>query len=168
MEMFNARRLTRIGVSAALYIVLTLVAAPVAFDAVQFRVSEMLMLLCFYDKDYIISLTIGCFISNLFSSLGMIDMIFGTSATLLAAVCIYVFRKKINLPVASIFPVVFNALIVGLEIKIVAGDPFWVNAGFVALGEFTVVSVCGVIVFKLLEKNKRFMKMITSDPERRG
>ena len=164
MEIFNARRLTRIGVSAALYIVLTLVAAPIAFEAVQFRVSEMLMLLCFYDRDYILAMTIGCFISNMFSSLGMIDMLFGTTVTLLAAICIYAFRKKLKLPFVSLFPVFFNAVIIGLEIKIVSGDPFWVNAGFVALGEFVCVTVFGVIVFKLLEKNKAVMKMITSEP----
>jgi uncharacterized membrane protein len=70
-----------------------------------------------------------------------------------------------SLPFVSLFPVVINALLVGLEIKIVFGDPFWINAGFVALGEFVCVSVAGVIVFKLIGRNKRLMKMITSSYE---
>ncbi|MBR4554721.1 MAG: QueT transporter family protein [Ruminococcus sp.] len=162
MEFFSSRRLTRIGVSAALYVVATLLCAPLAYEAVQFRVSEMLMLLCFYSKDYILSMTIGCFIANLFSSLGMADMLFGTSATLIAAVLIYAFRNRTNLFVASLFPVAANALIIGAELKFIFGDPFWVNAAYVALGEFVCITVLGVTVFRLLEKNKRFMKIITA------
>ena len=162
MEFFSSRRLTRIGVSAALYVVATLLCAPLAYEAVQFRVSEMLMLLCFYSKDYILSMTIGCFIANLFSSLGMADMLFGTSATLIAALLIYVFRNRTNLFVASLFPVAANALIIGAELKFIFGDPFWVNAAYVALGEFVCITILGVTVFRLLEKNKRFMKIITA------
>ena len=166
MEMFNSRRLTRIGVTTALYVVTTILCGSFAFEAVQFRVSEMLMLLCYYEKDYIFAMTMGCFVANLYSTLGMIDMIFGTSATLIAALLIYAFRKRLSLPAVSLFPVMTNAVLVGLEIKIVTGAPFWANAGFVALGEFVCVSIGGVIVFKLLERNKRVMKMITSSFEK--
>ena len=162
MEMFNSRRLTRIGMITAVYVVATLMCGSLAYEAVQFRVSEMLMLLCYYDKDHIISMTLGCFIANLFSSLGMIDVLFGTSATLIAAALIWLTRKNLSLPVVSLFPVIFNALLIGLEIKLVSGDPFWINAGFAALGEFVCVSIGGVIVFKLLERNKHFMRLISS------
>ena len=107
-------------------------------------------------------MTIGCFIANLFSSLGMADMLFGTSATLIAALLIYVFRNRTNLFVASLFPVAANALIIGAELKFIFGDPFWVNAAYVALGEFVCITILGVTVFRLLEKNKRFMKIITA------
>ena len=163
MELFSARRLTRIGVVAAIYVVATLLCAPLAYNAVQFRVSEMMMLLCYYHKDYIISMTIGCFLANIFSSLGMIDVVFGTSATLIAALLIWFVGRKAGLIVSSLFPVVVNAVIVGLEIKYVFGDPFWINALYVALGEFVCVTIAGVLVFKMLEKNKRFIKLITSN-----
>lgn len=162
MEIFSARRLTRIGVVAAIYVVATLLCAPLAYNAIQFRVSEMLMLLCFYNKDYIISMTVGCILANLFSSLGMVDVLFGTLATVIAAVLMYLLRKRVNLVAASLFPVVSNALIVGAEIKFVFGDPFWINAAYVALGEFVCVTVLGVIVFKVLERNQGFMKLVTA------
>lgn len=165
MEFFSARRIARIGASAAVYIVATILCAPLAYEAVQFRVSEMLMLLCWYEKDYILAMTVGCLTANLFSSLAMLDVLFGTMATLIAVVLMYLLRKRVGLFTASLFPVISNALIIGLEIKIVAGDPFWINAGFVALGEFVCVSILGVTVFKLLEKNKRFMKLLTSPTE---
>lgn len=160
MEIFSARRMTSIGVVTALYVVMTLLCSNFAYGQVQFRVSEMLMLLCFFNKDYIISMTLGCFLANIFSSLGAVDLLFGTAATLIAAVLIYVCRKKTNLIAASLFPVVSNALLVGLELKLVLGLPFWINAAYVALGELVCVTVLGVIVFKVLEKNKSFMKLI--------
>lgn len=165
MEFFSARRIARIGASAAVYIAATLLCAPLAYETVQFRVSEMLMLLCWYEKDYITAMTVGCLTADLFSSLGMFDVLFGTMATLIAAVLMYLLRKRVGLFTASLFPVISNALIIGLEIKIVTGDPFWINAGCVALGEFVCVSIFGVTVFRLLEKNKRFMKLLTSPTE---
>ena len=35
--------------------------------------------------------------------------------------------------------------------------------GTVALGEFIVVSIIGVLVFKALERNKHFMKLIGNE-----
>ena len=166
MEMFNSRRLTRIGLTTAVYVVATVLCGSLSYEAVQFRFSEMLMLLCYYEKDYIISMTLGCFVANLYSTLGMLDMIFGTAATLLAALLIWSTRKQLSLPVVSVFPVVLNALLIGLEIKITTGAPFWVNAGFVALGEFVCVSVAGVIVFKLIEKNKHLMRLIVNEQDK--
>ena len=162
MEIFNSRRLTNIGVVASVYVVTTLLCAPLAYNAVQFRVSEMLMLLCVFNKDYIISMTLGCLIANIFRSLGMIDAAFGTFATLIAAVLMYMLRNKLNLFCLSLFPVISNALIVGAEIKFVFHDPFWINAAWVALGEFVCVSILGVIVFTGLKKNKGFMNLITA------
>ena len=47
----NIRRIVMNAAVAALYVVLTLVSYPLAFEAVQFRIAEMLMLLCFFRKD---------------------------------------------------------------------------------------------------------------------
>ena len=165
MEFFNARRITNIGVMTALYVVATLLCAPLAYKEIQFRISELLMLFCFFNKDYIISMSLGCFIVNLWSPLGFIDVGFGTAATLIAAVLIYVFRKRTNLFVASLFPVLSNGFIVAAELKYVFGSPYWLSAGTVALGEFVCVSVIGVIVVSLLSKNKGFMKLVMAGTE---
>ena len=58
MEIFSARRVTTVGVVTALYVALTLMCSNFAYGQIQFRVSEMLMLLCFYNKDYIVSMTL--------------------------------------------------------------------------------------------------------------
>lgn len=149
---------------AALYVAATLACAPLAYGQVQFRVSELLMLFCFLSKDYIVSMTLGCIIVNLWSPLGMVDVVFGTCATLVAALLIYLTRKKLGIFTVSLFPVLSNGIIVGAELTYLFHEaPFWVNAGFVALGEFVCVSVLGVIVMRLLMTNKSFMKLIDAE-----
>ena len=77
------------AVIAALYTVLTLVAIAMnlAFGAVQFRFSEALTILPVFTPAAIPGLTLGCVLSNLCSSYGVADIVFGSLATLLAALC---------------------------------------------------------------------------------
>ena len=163
MENFNARRITRIGIVAALYVALTLSLWGLSYKGIQFRVAEALMLLCLFDKDYIIALTMGCFISNLFSPMA-IDIVVGTSATLTAAIPMYLVGKKGGLPrmiICSLSPVISNGFIVAAELYYVSGEPYWLSVATVSLGEFVCVSILGVILFSQLSKNKGFMKLIT-------
>lgn len=166
MSKFNAHRIATIGVVAAIYVVVTIVGADLSYGPIQFRVAEALMLLCFFNKDYIFSLTIGCFIANIFSTVGLIDTVVGTSATLISAIMIYLFRKEDNtvrLVICSLFPVIANGLLVGAELNLVLKLPFGLSVGEVAFGEFVCVTVLGVIVFRLLSKNKGFMKLIMAE-----
>lgn len=166
MSKFNAHRIAVIGVVAAIYVVITIVGADLSYGPIQFRVAEAFMLLCFFNKDYIFSLTIGCFIANIFSTVGLIDTVVGTSATLVAAIMIYVFRNEdsaVRMVICSLFPVVVNGLMVGAELNLVLKLPFWLSVGEVAFGEFVCVTVLGVIIFRLLSKNKGFMKLIMAE-----
>lgn len=101
-------------------------------------------------------MTAGCLIANIFSGMPL-DMIFGTLATLIAVICVY---KSKNLIVASVFPVIVNAVIVGAELKLAYGLPLFLTMAQVAIGEIACVMILGVIIFKALEKNKHFMKLI--------
>lgn len=166
MSKFNAHRIAVIGVVAAIYVVITIVGADLSYGPIQFRVAEAFMLLCFFNKDYIFSLTIGCFIANIFSTVGLIDTVVGTSATLVAAIMIYVFRNEdsaVRMVICSLFPVVVNGLMVGAELNLVLKLPFWLSVGEVAFGECVCVTVLGVIIFRLLSKNKGFMKLIMAE-----
>ena len=132
--------ITEVAAVAALYVALTYVSAPFAFGAVQFRISEALMLLCCFRKRWCVSLTVGCMLANLISPM-LLDFIFGTSATLIAAVLMYLIRKPIP---ASVIPAVANGLIVGAELNRFMGEPFWFSCGTVALGEIVCVMVIGL------------------------
>ena len=152
---FDEKDIVQNGLLAALYCVLTYVMSPISFWAIQFRLSEILVLACFFDKKKIVGLTLGCFLANLVSPLGLMDIGFGTLATLLA--CLGIISSK-HLIVAIWFPVVANGFIVGLELYLI-GEPFWFSVGMVALGELAVMMV-GYIILMLLKRNKTFFKAV--------
>ena len=87
--------LTRAAIIAALYAALTYAASVVglAYGPIQFRFSEALTVLACFTPAAVPGLTVGCFLGNLGSSLGPIDWVVGTAATLLAALCTYFTRK---------------------------------------------------------------------------
>ena len=106
------REMTFNALLAALYVVFTLVISPIAFNAIQFRLSELFVLFCFFNKRYSIGLTLGCLIANIFSPLGVLDIGFGTAATLLACIGI-MFSKHliITMETTGLQPLFFPALI---------------------------------------------------------
>ena len=157
--MNKVKDISRLSIVAALYVVLTLVFGFMSYGDIQFRVAEILILLCFFKKDYGISLIIGCAISNLFSPLGMIDVIFGTLAT--AVSVLFVMISK-NLFVSAIYPVLFNGLIVGAELYFILGLPFIYSSLTVMIGEACVLIV-GAIIFNRLKRNENFLEMIEAD-----
>ena len=150
--------IARQAIIAAIYVVLT-VLNPLSYGNIQFRIAEILVFLVLYRKDYVIGLTLGCFIANLFSPTMIWDISFGVAATLIALVLMILVK---NIYVASIFPVVVNGLLVGLELYLALELPFVISALEVAAGEAAVM-VVGVIIFKLLERNKGFMYFLTLD-----
>lgn len=157
----SVKRLVTSGLIAALYVVLCLALAPFSYGAVQVRVAEALCLLPVFGAEYIVAVTLGCFLANLIGST-LIDVAFGTLATLLACLCTYRLRRLrvrgLALP-ASLPPVLFNAVIVGLEISLFFTDgPATLpvvafNMATVGLGEIISCCVLGVGLVKLIEAN---------------
>ena len=133
MKNLSVRRLVRCAVIAAVYVVVCLVLAPFSYGAVQVRVAEALCLLPVFGAEYIVGVTLGCFLANLLGST-VVDVVFGTLATLLACLVTYRLRhlriKGLAIP-ASLPPVLFNAVIVGIEITVFFTDytvmsaPLW-------------------------------------------
>ena len=67
MKQLTARDMAQIAIVAAIYIVLTITPPlnAMAYYGYQFRVSEMMNFLAFYNKKYLIGVTLGCMIDNL-------------------------------------------------------------------------------------------------------
>lgn len=153
MKKQKTRFIVQSALIAALYAALTYVAAALnlAYGPVQFRFSEALTVLAAFTPAAIPGLAIGCFLGNLSSPM-ILDVVLGTLATLLAAGCSYLTRniRFKNLPLLSLlFPVIFNALIVGAEITFFLPEGFsmqgyLLNAAWVGLGELVVCYVGGV------------------------
>ncbi|MGM0380084.1 MAG: QueT transporter family protein [Bacillota bacterium] len=159
MKKISTKLLTRTALIAAIYAVMTIAIAPLSYGAIQFRISEILVLFAFVDDDYIPGLILGCVLANLYSPLGMMDVIFGSMATAIAVMGISLIKKILgqnlkSLFIASLSPVVINGIIIGMLLKIVYNVPFMIGAFQVAIGEFVVVSIAGVVIFKgILESN---------------
>lgn len=162
MKKLDLKMLTKLAIVAALYVALTYACAPLSYGGIQFRFSEMLILLVFFKREYSISLILGCALANIGSPYGIIDVVFGTLATAISCGLICISK---NLFIASLYPAIFNGIIVGLEIVLIDKlEPFWTNFGIIGggvfLGEFVVISIAGVLVFMLLRKNNAFMELI--------
>lgn len=161
MRKLSLEDLSRQAVIAALYVVATLSLPSAAFGPIQFRYSEILNLLAFYNPINAIGVTLGVFISNFWSTLGAADLIFGTLHT---AIALYFVGKSKNLWMASIWPTVF-AFIIGFELSVIANIPgggFLLHTATVMASEFIIMTVIAVPVFKLLQKNDAFLKSIGS------
>ena len=148
---------------AAAYIALTFISnlMGLAYDIIQFRISEVLTILPIFTLSAIPGLSIGCFISNIVSIVGPIDTIFGTSATLIAALLTYLLKDLSikGLPIfAFLPPVIVNAVIVGIEINFFLledGASWWgfaTSALSVGIGEIGVCFVLGIPLYLTIKK----------------
>ena len=94
---FTTRAIARAGVIAALYVVLTMIFQPISFSMnspIQFRISEALTLLPILTADAVPGLFIGCLLANWLGGGVWFDVVLGSIATLLAALCTRQFRSK--------------------------------------------------------------------------
>ena len=151
------------GIIAATYVVLTFVANAlnVAYGPIQFRISEVMTILPILTPAAIPGLTIGCFISNLGSPYA-IDIICGTFATFLASILTYYTRNLMikKLPLFSMFfPVIVNAVIIGLEITLVmpegfAFKAFLITALQIGFGQLVVCYGLGIPLYKVIKRTR--------------
>jgi len=163
-----------ISMIAAIYAALTLALAPLSFGEIQIRISEALTLLPILFPSAIWGVTLGCFIANLvgvlygLNGIGIIDIFFGTAATLLAAMSTYQLRniRIKNIPfLSALMPVLFNAVIIGLELAwllfpdtLISG---WLLMGAqVGIGEFAACFILGIPLTIHLEHSATFNKLI--------
>lgn len=149
-KFFTVKNLCLSGIIAALYAGLTVLLQAISFNAVQVRVSEAMTLLPVLMPAAIPGLTIGCFLANLISPAGWMDLVFGTLATLIAAVLTRRLRK--NLYLAALMPVISNAVIVGVMLHVAFGEPLWMSMLTVGAGEALACFVLGIPLVKALEK----------------
>ena len=155
-KLLTTRSVCLSAMIAALYAALTLLLAPISYGAIQCRISEAMTLLPILLPQAIPGLVIGCLVANLLSPVAIWDVIFGTLATLLAAIWT---SKVKNRWLAPLPPVVCNAVIVGAEIAYFAtldGAAFWpayaLNAFTVGLGEAIACYVLGTLLLRALER----------------
>ena len=150
----NVYFLVRAAAIAAIYVVLTLVFAPISFKEVQVRIAEMLTILPYFTPAAIPGLLVGCLIANIMGGAIIWDIIFGSLATLIGAVGSYLLRR--NKYLVPIPPIIANTVIVPFVLRYGYGLnlPIPVMMLTVGLGEVISCGVLGLILLLGLEKYK--------------
>ena len=163
----QTRSLTRGALLAAVYAALTLLCGllGIGYGPVQLRVAEALTILPVFSPRAIAGLTVGCALANVLgmlvgSSLGWIDVVCGTGATLLAGCLSWLLRRPRlrGLPVlATLPPVLVNAVVVGLELTLVlqngwVTEVFWFHFTTVAIGQLLACTGLGLVLYVAIKK----------------
>lgn len=153
----NTKKLTTLGLVAALYAVITLALSGISYGSIQFRMAEVMVLLPLLGKEYILALTIGCFLANVVGPYGVPDIIFGTLATFISTYLVYLTGKtmkdkKGHLLIASLWPTIVNAIIIGIMLNKFLGFPLILSMLQVGFGQFVVITIIGVPLFNMIER----------------
>lgn len=147
------------AIVAALYVAVTVVVAPISYGAVQFRLSEVFNHLAVFNKKYIIGIGTGVFVANLFSPLGWYDIVFGLAHSLISLIAMTLLTRHVKNEwikmVVNISMFVFFSFIIAWELKLAFDAPFWLNYGFVALGELVVMGI-GMPIMKYVNDKVHF------------
>ena len=140
------------AVIAALYVVLTYVFSAFASGVIQVRVSEALTVLPAFTPAAIPGLVIGCLLSNTLTGCVLLDIIFGSVATLIGALGSYALRRHTWL--VPIPPIVFNMIIVPFVLRYAYGatDAFPFMIATVGAGEIISCYLLGMLLYGALKK----------------
>ncbi len=164
------KRLVAAALIAAIYAALTYVAATlgICYGPIQFRISEAMCVLAAFTPAAIPGLTLGCLLGNLGSTLGPIDWLCGTLATLLASMSGYALRNlKGAVWLVPLPSVIFNAVIVGAELAVLLGEgAFWpmfaISAAWVGLGQAVVCYLLGIPLYFAIERTPALKRILTN------
>lgn len=155
--------LAQAGLIGGMYAALCLLLSAISYGPVQVRVAELLTVLPVFTPAAIPGLTVGCLVANLFGggSAGAWDWLFGTLTTLVAAGATRSLRHirwKGHPVLATLPPVLFNAVVVGLECALVGGEGFSLSLFFVCalqvgLGQLIACTGGGLLLAAALTRS---------------
>ena len=139
--------MTQAAMIAAIYVVLCLVFEPISYGAIQTRVAEALTVLPFFTPAAIPGLFIGCLIANGLGGGILLDVVAGSLTTLAAAYLTWMLRGKSKF-LASVPPVVLNAIVIPWVLKFGYGEPLPIPFLMVTvgLGEILTASIMGTVL----------------------
>ncbi len=170
----KTKDMTKIALIAAIYVVITIAFYWISYGPIQVRVSEAMTLLPYFmGYPAAVGLLIGVFIANIAGGLGLIDIIFGPLITFFAAILT---ARASSIYKAGIYPVLFNALGVGLILYFIIGLEFFAadtfaspfltglfnylaHVFFVGIGQFIAIYIIGIPLMKLLDKKINLGKL---------
>ena len=142
------------AIIAAMYVALTIIFAPISFGAVQVRIAEALTILPLFTPAAVPGLFIGCLIANGLGGGILLDVIFGSIATLIGAILGYLLR--FNRWLVPIPAVVSNTIIVPMVLKYGYGIdmPIYLMMIYILIGEIVGCYLLGELLATGILKRK--------------
>ena len=140
---------------AAIYVALTYVFAAWSFGQVQVRIAEALTILPVFTPAAIPGLFVGCIIGNILGGGVVLDVVFGSLATLIGAFFTWKLRNAHPF-LAPVPPILANTLIVPFVLRyayqIMLPIPLMMLT--VGAGEVLSCGVLGLLLYYALRKRK--------------
>ncbi len=150
MKNSKIRVVSQAGIIAALYVVLTYLSALFGMSSgvIQCRLSEALTVLPYVTFSAVPGLFVGCLVSNVLFGSAVLDVLFGSVATLIGAIVTYLLRKK-SVYLAPVGPIISNTVIVPFVLRYAYGmeNSLWFMALTVFIGEVISSAVFGLIFY---------------------
>ncbi|NLV17149.1 MAG: QueT transporter family protein [Syntrophomonadaceae bacterium] len=151
----SIQKMTRAGIIAALYVALCLVFNATSFGVIQFRPAEAFTLLPILFPEAIPGIFIGVLIANLFGGVGLVDIIFGSLISLLAAYLTWIWRHSF---LAYLSPIVLNAFLVSLYLHAFFNTPYWYMVLSIGISQSLVIVLLGVPLITYIRKKASIPK----------
>ncbi len=163
MQRISTKKLSRAGIIASLYVVLSLVVFPISSGVIQFRASELLCLLPLIFPEAVPALFVGCMLSNFLTGCAIYDVIIGSLITLFSAFLTYLVgvklkRKTIKILFSGLFPVILNAFLLPLIWYFCYGEIqylYIIQVLLLIVSQSIIVYGLGVPTCSLIEKLKK-------------
>ncbi len=160
----NNKKIKLLTISAmisAVYLVLTLIFYVTSFAPFQSRLAEALTVLPYFTPLAIPGLFVGCILSNIIGGNGILDVVIGSLATLLAAYLTYklTYRRPRRKWLAPIPPIIVNAVIVGAMLSYLGKVPLFATMLSVGGGQIIACYLLGYPLMLLIDKNKKLKEL---------
>ena len=158
-KFFTTRRIAHGAIIAAVYVVLCIIFQPISYGPIQFRIAEALTIMPLFTPAAIPGLFVGCILANIIGQGVIMDVIFGSLATLIGAVLGYLLRR--NRWLVPIPAVIANALIIPFVLRYGYGFtdvPIALEMLYILAGEVVGCYILGELLATILmpHKNRLF------------
>ena len=158
-KFFTTRRIAHGAIIAAVYVVLCIIFQPISYGPIQFRIAEALTIMPLFTPAAIPGLFVGCILANIIGQGVIMDVIFGSLATLIGAVLGYLLRR--NRWLVPIPAVVANALIIPFVLRYgygITDIPIALEMLYILAGEVVGCYILGELLATILmpHKNRLF------------
>ena len=167
MNKSKAALITRAALIAAIYVILTYVFSGISFGQFQIRIAEALCVLPYFTPAAIPGLFVGCLIGNILGGAMPADVIFGSLATLAAALVTRGIslrntssegakRCKWLLPLPAI---IINSAVIPLVLRFTYGIdlPIIFLILLIFAGELVSCGIIGIPFFMLMNKYRNVL-----------